>query len=103
MTASVTVVFQGVAPSEALRTDIEQHAEKLGKFAKRLQSCDAVVGREEGRHRQGNRYHVRLLASLPGGVETTERIHEDAYVAAHQAFDALRRQIEDHVRVQRGD
>ncbi|GAB2496205.1 hypothetical protein GCM10027084_06860 [Pseudoxanthomonas sangjuensis] len=103
MTPNVNVVFQGIDPSEALRADIARHAEKLGRFAKHLQGCNAVVGLEEGRHRQGNRYLVRLLASLPGGTATAEKAHEDAYVAAHQAFDALQRQIEDQVRIQRGD
>ncbi len=103
MTPAVTVVFQGMDASEALRADIEQHAGKLVRFAGQLQFCDAVVGLEEGRHRQGNRFHVRLLAALPGGLETAEEFHEDPYIAAHRAFDALRRQLEDHVRIRRGD
>lgn len=103
MPVAVNVVFQGLESSEALRADIERHALKLGRFAKRLQACDAAVALEEGRHRQGNRYRVRLLGRLPGYTETVERFHEDPYAAAHQAFDALRRQLEDRVRIQRGD
>lgn len=103
MTIDVNVAFQGIEPSEALRADIERQAGKLGRFAEQLQACDAVVGLDGGRHRQGNQFHVRLTASLPGGSETAERSHEDAHVAAHQAFAALRRQVEDFVRIRRGD
>lgn len=103
MSIAVNVAFQGLEASDALRADIERHAGKLERFAHQLQTCDAVVGLEEGRHRQGNRFRVRLTATLPNGSETAEKTHADAHVAAHEAFAALRRQIEDFVRVQRGD
>lgn len=103
MTIAVNVAFQGIDASDALRTDIENQAGKLERFTETLQSCDAVVGREEGSHRHGNRFRVRVTATLPGGQETAEKLHEDAHVAAHQAFAALRRQLEDFVRIRRGD
>jgi ribosomal subunit interface protein len=103
MTIAVNVAFQGIETSEVLRADIEQHAGKLERFSRSLQSCDAVVRREEGSHRHGNRFRVRLTATLPGGQETAEKSHQDAHMAAHQAFAALRRQLEDFVRTRRGD
>lgn len=110
MAIDTTVAFRGLPPSAALREDIRRHAEKLARFAPRLQSCDVAVRRCGNRHRQGSRYLVHVHATLPGrtfeaggGGASADRRHEDAYIAAHDAFDALRRQLEDHVRIRRGE
>ena len=109
MTLPVTVSFRDLPPSAALRADIEEHAQRLLRFAPRLQACEVIVSRSENRHHQGNRYRVHVSASLPGRkIEAgragdDERGHEDAYVAVRDAFDALRRQLEDFVRIRRGE
>lgn len=109
MTAIISVSFQGMEPSEALRADIERRAQKLQQFAPRLIACHATVSLDEQRHHQGNRYSVRVRATMPGGefdaggTPSLDHSHEDAYVAVRDAFDALRRQLEDHVRIQRGE
>jgi hypothetical protein len=47
---------------------------------------------------------VRVHVTLPGHELTVDRVqHEDAYVALRDAFDGMRRRIEDQVRVTRGD
>ena len=109
MSVAITVSFQGMDPSEALRADIERRAQKLVQFAPRLIACHATVSRDEQRHQQGNRYLVHVRATMPGGefdagrTPPLDHSHEDAHVAARDAFDALRRQLEDHVRIQRGE
>ena len=61
-----------------------------------------VNGRSEQRHVHGNRYLVRVSASLDGvpfeagRTPPKDPTHEDAYVAVRDAFEALRRQLEDH-------
>ena len=107
MSIETTVAFQGMAPSPALREDIQRHVDRLTRFASRLQACDVTVRRNENRHRQGNHYFVRIRLTMPGRVleagdaAPADRRHEDPYLAAHDAFDALRRQLEDHIRIQR--
>lgn len=107
MAIPTTVAFQGMPPSPALRDDIARHAAGLARFAPRLQSCDVTVRRDGRRHRQGNRYLVSVRLTMPGRVfsagEAASRDprHEDPYMAAHDAFDALRRQLEDHLRTER--
>lgn len=109
MTVATTVSFQGIEPSPALRADIERQAKKLLHFAPRLIACHVTVGLDELRHQHGNRYLVHVRAVMPGGEFDAGRSpppdhrHEDAYIAVHDAFDALRRQLEDHVRIQRGE
>ncbi|WP_141400693.1 HPF/RaiA family ribosome-associated protein [Pseudoxanthomonas wuyuanensis] len=103
------ITFQGMDASPALQADIEQHAAKLERFAPRLTACSVSVQQSERRHQKGNRYLVRIHATLPGGeieaghTAAPDRSHEDPYVAVRDAFTALRRQLEDFVRIQRGD
>jgi ribosome-associated translation inhibitor RaiA len=109
MAMQVSVTFEGLPSSQALQSDIEQHAKRLEHFAPRLLACHVTVRNSEGRHRQGNRYLVHVRATLPGGefeagsTAEPDRSHEDPYVAVRDAFDALRRQLEDFVRIRRGD
>lgn len=105
----VSVTFQGLPSSTALHADIERHAQRLERFAPRLLACHVTVRHSEDRHHKGNRYLVHVRATLPGGEFeagcTSERdhSHEDPYVAVRDAFDSLRRQLEDFVRIRRGD
>jgi cold shock CspA family protein len=61
------------------------------------------------RHREGRLYHIRVDLKVPGREIVVKRdpsehhTHEDIYVAVRDCFDAVRRQLEDHVRRQRGD
>ena len=109
MPLPVLITFQGMDPSPALQTDIEQHAEKLKRFAPRLGECQVKVQQSERRHLKGNRYLVHVRVTMPGGefeashTLGSERSHEDPYVAVHDAFHVLRRQLEDFIRIRRGD
>lgn len=109
MTIAVTVAFQGIPPSPALRSEIERCAEKLTHFAANIQRCDVTVRLAHHRHRQGNGYQVHAHLALPGGSLDAgadphgEHSHDDPYLAVRDAFDALRRQLEDAIRIRRGD
>jgi len=107
MSLNINITYQGLPPSPALSADLYERALKLARFAPRLQSCLITVRRSERRHHKGNRFLVSVQATMPGGEFKAGRTcdadqsHQDAYVAAHDAMDALRRQLEDFVRVQR--
>ena len=109
MTIPTSVTFHGMDVSEALHAKIEERAQRLGRFAEDILSCNVVVGACEHKHRQGNRYNVRALVTLRDGTieaghtPSPDSSHEDAYLAVAHTFDALRRRIEDHVRRRRGD
>ena len=109
MSVETTINFQAMAPSPALRAEIERQARKLVRYAPRLMGCNVTIGLGEQRHHQGNRYEVHVHAVMPGGEFDAGRSapmahrHEDPYVAVGDAFDAMRRQLEDHVRIQRGE
>lgn len=109
MQIPLQVTFHGVAASESLRTAIERHAQRLEHFAGSIISCHVVVEPSEKHHRQGNRFGVRVRVTVPGQELEAGRTpkgdstHDDPYVALRDAFDAMRRQLEDYERKRRGD
>jgi ribosome-associated translation inhibitor RaiA len=107
MAFPIYITYHGLAPSTALSADIHRHALRLERFAPRLQSCQVTVRRSERRQHKGNRFQVTVCVHLPGAEFKAGRTcdanqtHQDAYVAAHDAIDAMRRQLEDFVRIRR--
>ena len=104
MQHDVTIRFEGLPVSDALREDILRHAHKLWQIAPQLQSCDVAVRHAEHRHQHGNRYEVHVHAVMRGATFEAGRTpakdhsHEDAYVAVRDAFDAMQRRVSEHVR-----
>ena len=104
MQHDVTIRFEGLPVSDALREDILRHTQKLWQIAPQLQSCDVAVRHAEHRHQHGNRYQVHVHAVMrcatfeAGRTPTKDHSHEDAYVAVRDAFDAMQRQVSEHVR-----
>lgn len=108
MKLPLEITFRNMDPSEALATNIRARVEKLDLFYDRITGCRVVVEQDHKHHHQGNLYHVRISLTVPGRELVVSRepakqhAHEDAYVAVRDAFQAMRRQLEDYSRRQRG-
>lgn len=108
MQIPVQITFRGMDSSPAVETRIHAKVEKLETFHDRITSCRVVVEAPHKRHQKGKLYLVRLDVTVPGAelvVNTEKRFHhshEDVYVALRDAFNAMRRQLEEHVRESRG-
>lgn len=104
----VQITFRNLERSEAVEAKIRERAEKLGNFYKDIMSCRVAVEALHRHHHQGNHYHIRIDVKVPerelvAGREPDEhRAYSDIYVAIRDAFDAMRRQIEEHARHQQG-
>lgn len=109
MQIPLQVTFRDIERSEQLEQDVRQHASKLEEFYDRITSCRVVIEAPHHHHRQGNLYHVRVMVSVPHRELLVDRepgehhAHEDAHVTIRDAFDAMRRQLEDYVRELRAD
>lgn len=105
----VEISYRNMDRSEALSADIQAKAEKLEEFYDRITRCRIVVEAPHRRHHQGNLYRVRIQLHVPNRELIVDREshdkhqHEDPYVAVRDAFDAIRRQLEDYVRELRGE
>lgn len=99
MKLPVQIQFHNMAPSEALESKARAHVLKLETLASDIMSCRIGIDLEQKHQQQGRPYGVRIDLSLPGHELLVNRVHdEDVYVALRDAFDAMKRQLEDLVR-----
>jgi len=108
MQLPIEINFRQMEPSEALETRIREKIQGLEQLYDRIMSCHVVVELSNKNHHQGNLFHVRIDLRVPGKELVVSRdpknhAHEDAYVAVRDAFDAMKRQLKSHARVQRQD
>jgi ribosomal subunit interface protein len=101
------ITFKDVPSSPAIEARIREEVAELEQFYDRIVRCRVVVEMPHRRQRQGSLYAVRIDLTVPGhelvvGREPTEhQAHEDVYVAIRDAFDAAKRQLQDHARRER--
>ena len=89
--------------SAAIEAEIREKAAKLDTYYEGIMHCRVVVEAPVGHHRRGGPYNVRIDLTVPGAELVVNRqADEDLPVAIRDAFDALRRQLEDYARHQRG-
>lgn len=109
MRLPLQINFRNVDPSPALESVIREQAAKLERFCQYITSCRVVVEIPHRHQHQGKLYSVRIDMTVPQGELAVDRqhpldhTHEDAAVAVHDAFDAARRILQEHVQRARGD
>jgi cold shock CspA family protein/ribosome-associated translation inhibitor RaiA len=108
MQLPLQITFRKMAPSPAVEAHIRERAAALDRQFGRIMACRVVVEASSRRRRQGRLYRLRIDLTVPGREIVVDRdppehhAHEDILVALRDAFDAARRQLEDHARVARG-
>jgi ribosome-associated translation inhibitor RaiA len=109
MDLPLQITFRHMDPSPALEARIRRKAEELDQVFDRIVSCRVVVECRHRHHKQGNLFEIHIDLAVPGSqviAGRTHRInhaHEDAHVALRDAFDAARRQLEEHIRAIRDE
>jgi cold shock CspA family protein/ribosome-associated translation inhibitor RaiA len=89
--------------SPAVETEIREKAAKLDAYYDRIVRCRVTVAAPVGHHRRGGPYTVRIDLTVPRAELVVNRQDdEDLAVAIREAFDAMRRRLEDYARHQRG-
>jgi len=108
MQLPLQITFRHMERSDAMEAAIRKRAEQLDQFHDKITSCRVVVEPHQQHKHKGNLFRIRVDLTTPGKELVVSResdlhqAHEDAYVAVRDAFDALRRQLEDHHRRQKG-
>lgn len=109
MTLDPHIAFRNMDVSETLDQRIRARVAELERLFDRIVACNVAI---EAHHRTTNgrlSFHVYIDLAVPGRTIAVRREpavnhgHEDAFVAVREAFDMARRQLEDHVRVARGE
>lgn len=82
---------------------IRKRCKRLERIHPRMIHLTVVIEGPGGHHRRGGPFDVRIRIGVPGEDLVIDRQDdEDLLVAVAQAFDAARRRLEDHVRLERG-
>ncbi len=98
------ITLKNVPHSEAVEAKIREKMSKLDQFSDRIMGCRVVIEECQRRQHQGKLFSVRVDITVPGKELVVNRIeNEDLYVAVRDAFDAAKRQLEEHARMRRGD
>ena len=98
------VSFRNMAASPAIEEQIRQKTAKLEAVYDRITSVRVVVETPHRQHRHGKLFHVRIDVRVPGREIVVSRdpaehhAAEDVQVAIRDAFAAVQRRVEDHVR-----
>ncbi len=104
MQVPLQITVRHMPASDALEARIRDQAAKLEEFHPQLISCRVTVEEKDKHQHQGRQFQVRIDAHVPGREIVANRDHhEDVYVALRDAFAAVTRQLEEDVRVRRGD
>lgn len=108
MQKPLEISFRHMQPSPTLESAIRERAGKLEKFCEDIIGCHVTVEAPHKHHRKGKLYLVRIDVTVPGLTiaagygRDAHHAHEDAFVAVRDAFDSMRRQLEDYARLKRG-
>ena len=109
MSLNLEVRFRGMEPSDFVSARVEECASKLEKFFHHITYCKVLLEQPHHHKQQGNRFHVRIEVGVPGKKLVTNNdpgnydTHEDAYVTIRDAFNAMRRQLQDYARILRNE
>jgi len=104
MQIPLQITFRNLDRSPALEGEVREHAERLDKFYDRIMSCRVVIEERHKHHRRGNQFHISVDVTVPGSELVASRepdehhAYTDVHVAIRDAFDTMRRQLEDYAR-----
>jgi len=104
MQIPVEITFKEMESSDAVEARIRELAAKLERVYDRVVRCDVMVETPHRHQQKGRQFHIRVRLTVPGGEIVSshdpgpDEHHEDVYVALRDAFNAAKRQLEDHSR-----
>lgn len=108
MDIPLQITWRDIDKSAAIEADILEKAAKLERYYDHIVSCRVLVEASHRHHHKGNLYRIRIEIEVPQGEIVATRdpgehhAHEDIYVAIRDAFDAVRRQLQDYGKKRRG-
>lgn len=103
MQKPLQIIAEDFPLSAAMEAEIRERAAKLETFYDGIIGCRIAVTAPITHHRKGGPFTVRIDLTVPGAELVVNRQEEeDLAVAIREAFDAMRRRLEDYARRQRG-
>ena len=109
MQVPVQVTFRDMPVSDAVEAACWDEAAKLERYFENITSCRIAVADSDRPGRKGHLFEIRIVLNVPDRELVVNREppdrdgDEDIMVAVHEAFDAARRQLENHLERQQGE
>lgn len=127
MILPVQVSFRNIPHSDAIEAMVREEAAHLDSYYNHIMGCHVMIEVPHRNQEEGEHHHVRIYLTVPGGnivvkrepslhsrqqdvqeEERTkdreiERSHKHLQVAIREAFDTVRRRLQDYARRQRAD
>ena len=110
METPLQIEFQGMAAKEEIRAAVSKHVAQLEDRFGRVTAGRVVVKAPGGHHRTGGLYEINVRLALPEGREVNinhtpqnDERYADIDFALNDVFKRARRQLQDQVRIMRGD
>lgn len=102
MQLPLQITIRDMPHSEALDARIRDKAAKLAEFHPNITSCRVTIEESRKHHRQGRHFQALVDLRVPGHELVSNHHHdEDVYVALRDAFQAVRRQLDELTRGKR--
>jgi ribosomal subunit interface protein len=104
MQTPLSLTFRHLDSSAAVAARVRELVERLERFHYRIISCDVIVEAPPTHQHKGSPFAVKVELTIPGGVINANSAHgaqpehADVYVALRDAFDSVKRQLQDEER-----
>ncbi len=104
MSFSLNIAFRNMDASAAAEALVRQRAEELEHLSDRISACRVVLDCTHRQNQLSRLYRVHIDLTLPGGTIVVNRdagsnhAHDDLPLAIRDAFEAARRQLQEHLR-----
>ena len=99
MNFPVHIEFRGMAPCGLVQDRAHEHALKLGSFASDIASCRVAIDRQQKHPHEERPFGVHIVLNLPRQELAVSRVqHRDVQSALRDAFEAMKRLLEDVAR-----
>ncbi len=102
MNTPLEITFQGVEKSHAIEAKIAERAAKLERHFDRITHMRVVVAAPHRHSHKGKIYQIKIEVGLPERAPVViahdpevNHAHEDLLVAIRDAFDAVKRRLDD--------
>ena len=98
----LTTTFRDMSTSPALQVAVERWSERLAQVSDRIVGCHVSIEKPHRHHLHGTPFLIHVALAVPGGrIDVSSQRSPNAYAALADAFRAARRQLVDHLGVQR--
>jgi len=98
---SMEIMFRGMSASPAVEATARRWGARLDRIFDRIVRSSVVIELPHRHQRHGHAFDVRIEVTIPERTIVVTQENPDVYIAVADAFQAARRQLQEHVQARR--